>query len=192
MPIRIEDITLRPLSISNWDDFETLFGPRGAYGGCWCMWWRLSRKEFAKGQGEGNRKAMKAIVESGTVPGLIAYSGDEPCGWCSVAPREHFASLERSRVLRRIDDSKVWSLVCFFIDRRFRGRNLCFKLILGAIEYVKSRQGKIVEAYPTILRSTKAAPVSTFMGIPRIFARAGFKEVNQPSRSKVIMRYYIE
>ena len=23
-----------------------LFGPRGAYGGGWCMWWRLTRKVF--------------------------------------------------------------------------------------------------------------------------------------------------
>ena len=115
MMYKIEDIIIKPLTLSNWDDFEVLFGPKGAYAGCWCMWWRLSRKEFEKGQGEINKKAMKSIVQSGQIPGLIAYHEGEPCGWCSVAPREHYGSLERSRVLKRIDDQKVWSLVCFFI-----------------------------------------------------------------------------
>jgi hypothetical protein len=156
------------------------------------MWWRLARKEFENGQGESNRKAMKLIVESGIIPGLLAYSEGEPCGWCSIAPREHFGSLERSRVLKRIDNEKVWSLVCFFIDNKHRGNNLGFKLILGAIEFVKSQGGKILEAYPTILKSSNAPPVSTFMGIPDILNKAGFKKFYQPSKSKLIMRYYIK
>ena len=187
----IDDVEIKPLTLSNWEDFERLFGPRGAYGGCWCMWWRLTRKEFEEGQGEANRQAMKAIVQSGEIPGLLAYSNGEPCGWCSVAPREQFSSLERSRVLKRMDDKDVWSIVCFFIQKNFRGTNLNLKLILGAIEYVKSRGGEIIEAYPTLLKSDKAPPVSTYMGLSKIFERAGFKEVHRPSKSKVIMRYFI-
>ncbi|MEJ2545836.1 MAG: GNAT family N-acetyltransferase [Calditrichaceae bacterium] len=150
MEIRIQNIIIRPLLTENWSDFETLFGPKGAYGGCWCMWWRIPRKEFEAGQGQKNHEAMKAIVDSGIVPGLIAYKDDIPCGWCSVAPREHFATIERSRVLKRIDDQPVWSLVCFFVDKNFRGKAISEKLILGAIEYVKSQEGKIIEAYPTL------------------------------------------
>jgi GNAT superfamily N-acetyltransferase len=191
MTFKIDDILLRPLTPSIWEDFELLFGPRGAYAGCWCMWWRLSRKEFEKGQGDANRRAMKSIVESGQIPGLLAYSKGEPCAWCSVAPREQFGSLERSRVLKRVDNKDVWSIVCFFVDRNYRGKNLSLKLILGAIEYVKSRGGEIIEAYPSIIRSAKAAPVSTFMGIPKIFEKAGFKAVHTPSKSKLIMRYFI-
>jgi hypothetical protein len=67
-----------PLTVDRWSDFEELFGPKGAYGGCWCMWWRLSRKEFEAQQGEGNRQAMKAIVESEHVPGILGYSGGKP------------------------------------------------------------------------------------------------------------------
>jgi len=95
------------------------------------MWWRLPRKEFEDGQGDSNRKAMKSIVNSGNVPGIVVYSEGEPCGWCSVAPREDFGSLERSRVLKRIDNKNVWSLVCFFIDKKYRGKNLGYTLILG-------------------------------------------------------------
>lgn len=189
---KCDDILIKPLASDTWDDFESLFGPKGAYAGCWCMWWRLSRKEFEKGQGEENRQAMKSIVQSGKIPGLIAYDQSEPCGWCSVAPREHFGSLERSRVLKRVDNQEVWSIVCFFIKKNHRGKNLGLKLIQGALKYVKSQGGKIVEAYPTILKTRKAPPVSTFMGIPKIFKQAGFKEIHRPSQSKLIMRYFIE
>ena len=189
--INIEDLKVKPLTPETWNDFELLFGPKGAYGGCWCMWWRLPRKEFEAGQGQKNRDAMKAIVDSGTIPGLIAYKDDEPCGWCSVAPRDHYSSLERSRVLKRLDDLSVWSLVCFFINKKYRGISLGEKIIRGAIEYVKTQGGQIVEAYPTNIHKKNMSPVSTFMGIPKIFERVGFKEVRRPSKSKIIMRYYI-
>ena len=101
-----------PLTAERWADFEELFGPKGAYGGCWCMWWRLSRREFEDQQGEGNRRAMKAIVESGHVPGILGYLDGKPVAWCSVSPREQYASLNRSRILKRIDDTPVWSIVC--------------------------------------------------------------------------------
>ncbi len=186
-----DDLKIQPLIPDLWSDFEKLFGPKGAYSGCWCMWWRLTRSEFEKGQGEGNRQAMKALVDSGIIPGLIAYCNNEPCGWCSVAPREHFSSLKRSRVLKRIDEKNVWSIVCFFIQRKYRGQGLAEKLIQGAIEYVKSQGGHIIEAYPTPSRETKLPPVLSFMGIQKILERIGFKEVHRPSQSKIIMRYYM-
>jgi GNAT superfamily N-acetyltransferase len=112
------------------------------------MYWRLTRREFTEGQGEGNRRALKQIVDSGRVPGILAYSGREPVGWCSVAPREDFPSLERSTVLKRLDDKPVWSIVCFYIARGYRGKGVGEGLIGAAVAYVKRRGGKIVEAYP--------------------------------------------
>jgi hypothetical protein len=191
MQFKIQDTIIKPLTPENWNDFETLFGPKGAYGGCWCMWWRIPRREFEEGQGQKNHDAMKAIVDSGTVAGLIAYKDGVPCGWCSVAPREHFATIERSRGLARIDDQPVWSLVCFFIDKNFRGSALNEILVLGAIEYVKSQGGKIIEAYPANIHKKNMSPVSTFTGIPNILKRAGFREISRPSKSKIFMRYYI-
>ncbi|MBM4117215.1 GNAT family N-acetyltransferase, partial [bacterium] len=94
-----------PLTPERWADFETLFGPRGACGGCWCMWWRLKRSDWERGQGAGNKQAMRRLVAAGAVPGLIAYAGDEPVGWVSVGPREHFGVLGRSPVLKPVDET---------------------------------------------------------------------------------------
>ena len=107
-PTSLSALEFHPVTPERWQDLETLFGKNGAYSGCWCTWWRISRSEFGKQVGQGNREALKAIVDSGEVPGLLAYGSDQPLAWCSVAPREAFPSLERSRTLKSIDDEPVW------------------------------------------------------------------------------------
>ena len=187
----IEPIECQPLTPANWNDFEALMGPHVAYGGCWCMWWRLTRKVFEQQQGEGNRRAMQTIVASGRVPGILGYWSGRPLAWCSVAPRDEFPSLNRSPVLKRIDDQPVWSLVCFYIDRDARRAGLMRALIRKAIEHVRLKGGKIVEAYPSVVKSNKAPPTTSFMGTPEVFRKAGFVECAAPSSVKRIMRYTI-
>ncbi len=181
----------RPLTSENWNDFEILFGPRGAYGGCWCMWWRLTRKAFEQQQGEGNRRAMQAIVASGRVPGILGYRDGQPVAWCSVAPREDFPSLNRSPVLKPIDDQPVWSLVCFYIARDCRRAGMMNAMITAAVAHARRAGGTIVEAYPTVVKSNKAPPTSSFMGTPEVFRKAGFVECAAPSAAKRIMRFRI-
>jgi len=185
-------VAFLPLTKGNWNDFEALFGRHGAYGGCWCMWWRISRKEFEKQQGEGNRLAMKAVVDRGECPGILAYKDQVPVGWCSVASREHFQSLNRSPVLKRIDQEDVWSIVCFFIAKPYRGKGMTKHLIHAAVAHVRKHGGNIVEAYPTDPRGRAfLAPTSSFMGLPGVFQSAGFEICARPSKAKVIMRYGI-
>lgn len=84
------------------------------------MLWRLTRAEFERKKGEGNTRAMQAIVTLGEVPGILAFLGDIPIGWCAVAPREDYPALERSRVLKRLDTTPVRSVTCLFVDKRYR------------------------------------------------------------------------
>lgn len=180
-----------PLTPDRWDDFVRLFGAHGAYGGCWCMWWRETRSEFEKKQGAGNRRAMKKIVESGEAPGILAYAAGDPAGWISIAPRENYSALERSRVLKRLDDAPVWSIVCFFVGQEYRNRGIALPLIRAAVDYAAQHGAKAVEAYPTLPKKGKLPPVSVYMGIPSIFERAGFVECARPSTRKAIMRFTV-
>ncbi len=100
-------LAFKPLTIKEWNDFVTLFGERGACGGCWCMLWRLTRKQFDSQKGEGNKLAMKAIIDSGEVPGILAYHSNKSIGWCAIAPRSSYPALSRSRILQPIDDRHV-------------------------------------------------------------------------------------
>jgi GNAT superfamily N-acetyltransferase len=172
-------IEVRPLTPDRWDDLERLFGPSGAYSGCWCMFWRISRNEFAGNGNAGNRAAFRSLTRTGPPPGLIAYVDGEPAGWISVDARERYASLERSRTLARVDDRPVWSIVCFFVAKEHRRRGLSRALIDGAVDHARSNGARIVEAYPDP-RANDAA--SSYMGAVEPFLRAGFREVRSEPR----------
>lgn len=155
------------------------------------MWWRLSRSQFDKQKGEGNRKALKDIVDSNRVPGIIAYSGKDPVGWCAVAPREAYPALERSRILIRVDDKPVWSIVCFFVARPSRRRGVTTELLKAAIDHVKKQGGKIMEGYPMEPRKGIMPDPFAYTGLVSAFLKAGFVEILRRSKTRPIMRYVI-
>jgi GNAT superfamily N-acetyltransferase len=191
-PMITSPLKFHPLTAKQWKDLLNLFGERGACGGCWCMWWRMTRSEFNREKGEGNKKAFKKIVDRGEVPGILAYLGKEPIGWCSVAPREAFSSLERSRILKKVDNKPVWSVVCFFVAKPFRYKGVSVSLLKAATEYVKKQGGKIVEGYPVEPKTDKFPDVFANTGLASAFRQAGFKEVARRSKTRPIMRYHIK
>ena len=180
-----------PLTPERWRDFEHLFGKRGATGGCWCMWWRLTASEFNANKGEPNRRAMKKIVDSGRVPGILAYHDGGVMGWCSVAPREEFPRLERSRILKPVDDRPVWSVVCFYVAKSRRRAGVASKILRAAAEYVKGRGGRILEGYPVDTSGRDMPDVFVYHGLADLFRAAGYKEVARRSRTRPIMRYVV-
>ena len=185
-------VEFHPLTSNRWSDFEQLFGERGACGGCWCMWWRLKGSEFEHQKGEGNRRAIKAIVDSGEVPGILAYVEGSPVGWCSVAPRDHFSRLSRSRILKPIDDTPVWSIVCFFVEKSFRDKGLSIQLIKAAVDYAKGHGGKVVEGYPVEPKKDRMPSAFVWTGLASAFKKAGFVECARRSETRPIMRFYCE
>jgi GNAT superfamily N-acetyltransferase len=184
-------LTFHPLTPEHWDAFATLFGDRGACGGCWCMLWRCSRPAFEAGKGAGNKRAMHALVAGGTEPGVLAFVGDEAVGWCAVAPREDYPGLGRSRILKAVDDTPVWSVSCLFVAREYRNRGVSVALLKAAIDYVAERGGRVVEGYPVEPKSPVMPPAFAWTGLASAFRRAGFREHRRGSATRPIMRYYI-
>ena len=183
------ELSFQPLTAERWDDFEALFGEKGACGGCWCMLWRLSKKQFESQKGEGNRLAMKAVVDSGEVPGILAFDGSRAVGWCAVAPRSSYPALSRSRILKPVDDRPCWSVACLFIERSYRKKGVSTGLLIAASEYARSQGAELIEGYPVEPKSDKDIPPAfAWTGIPGAFIRAGFKEVARRSPTRPIMR----
>jgi len=181
-------LQFRPLTSDRWGDFETLFGARGACGGCWCMLWRLKRSEFEKQKGDKNKAALKAVVDSGEAPGILAYANGGAIGWCAVAPRETYPALDRSRVLKRIDDKPVWSIVCLFIAKEYRRKGVSVELLKAAAHYVRKRGVRLVEGYPVEPRKDAMPDVFAWTGVASAFLKAGFVECERRSETRPIMR----
>jgi GNAT superfamily N-acetyltransferase len=171
-----------------WQEIEALFGPRGACAGCWDMWWRLTRAEFERNKGEGNKEAFKRIVLADEVPGLLALVDKVPAGWCAVQPREAYSALMRSQTLRPVDDAPVWAITCFFIARPYRRQGMTVGLLRAAVEHARANGAQIVEGYPVEPRGM-LPDAFAWHGTAAAFRKAGFAEVARRSATRPIMRY---
>lgn len=185
-------LTVHPLTPDRWSDFEALFGPRGACGGCWCMTPRLPRAEYERNKGEGNRHAMKTIVASSEPPGILGYMQDKAVAWCSLGPRDHFSWLARSRIFQPVDERPVWSIVCIFIDRNHRRHGLSVQMVEAACSFAARQGARCVEAYPVEPKKDSMPAVFAYTGLASAFLRAGFHEVARRSETRPIMRKDIE
>lgn len=171
------------MTSERWADLAELFerrGPRGGYpmpAGCWCMWWRKRTGDGAK-----NKRNMGAIVRAGKEPGLLAYSAGEPVGWVSIAPREEYGQLLTSRAYRPQDDDEgVFSLVCFYVDRRAKRQGIAADLVEAAVAHARRRGALAIEAYP------HAADHRDFMGSVDLFERFGFTPARETGK-RIVMR----
>lgn len=182
-------IACHPLTKDRWNDFERLFGANGACGGCWCMLWRLPRRVFDAQKGEGNREAMHAIVRSGEQPGLLAYRGKDVIGWCALGPRSVYPALERSRVLKPVDDRPVWSVSCLFVHRAHRKQGVSIALLHAAVDFARARGASILEAYPVEPKGEADIPAAfAWTGIPSAYLSVGFEEIARRSPTRPILR----
>jgi len=187
----LSQLTFEPLTKANWAGFVYLFGEKGACGNCWCMYYRLKKADFAEGKANGgNREAMKALVDDNKPTGIIGFYEGQPIAWCAFAPREDYPKLENSRVHKRIDDKKVWSIPCLFIDKNFRRQGITVELMKGVIRYAREKGIEIIEAYPTIPTTEKLPDSFLWIGLYKSFERAGFKIVDQTSKNRPMVRYY--
>jgi GNAT superfamily N-acetyltransferase len=181
-------LTIRPLTPSRWKDFEGLFGPNGACAGCWCQWTRQTRAEFRANRGSRNKRIMKKAVAAGEVPGLLAYEGRKAVGWAAVGPRAVYRRLERSRVLKAVDDQPVWSAPCFFTAKEARGRGVTGALLGAAAAFARGKGARVLEGYPVETNGRKTAPAFLWWGTASSFRKAGFREVARRSKTRPVMR----
>ena len=184
-------LVFQAVTPAEWGDMQALFSEPGVQRGCWCMYWRVKRADFHRHYGEQNRQAMEAIIESGRVPGILAYDGGRPVGWCSVAPREEFPVLQRSRTLKPVDDLPVWSIVCFCVSEPYRRIGVSGALLEAAVNYARGQGAHIVEAYPLLTEGSEAPGPEHYMGYGSTFRQAGFEEVLRRSERRAILRLHL-
>lgn len=155
------------------------------------MFWRVPRKQYEADKGERNKRAFRQIVMNGGKPGIIAYHGKEPVGWCAVAPRQQYIGLERSRILKPVDEQPVWSVSCLFVRKDYRRQGIASKLLRAAVEFAARQGAKIVEGYPVEPSAANMPDPFLWHGVASAFEAAGFMEVARRSDTRPIMRYVI-
>jgi len=192
-PARPLQLTLLPLTPQRWPDLEALFEAKGCSVArqCWCMYYRRSgaRAPLPKGMthARANRAELKALVDGGAPPGLIGYRGKVPVGWVSLGPRGEYAKLERSPVMKAVDDQPVWSIICFVVPSAYRGQGVARELLHGAIAYARKRGARLVEAYP-VDKPGRCNDDSMWFGAKSMYDKAGFAEVARRKPQRPVVR----
>lgn len=178
----VSDLTVVPLTPDRFADVASLFEEGGDPRWCWCAYFRVRGFEFS-GEGKARHRAVleTAVTDGvalGRAPGLVAYEGDAAVGWISLGPREDYERLVHSKVLAPVDDAPVWSIVCFVVGRRARGRGVARALLEAGIGYARAHGASMIEAYPVEIPEGRRIPsAEVYRGTLAMFERAGFAVV---------------
>jgi GNAT superfamily N-acetyltransferase len=176
-----DGLEIVPLTPERWDDVAGLFGEGGDPRTCWCMYWRLRSKEWSLTNPARNRGGLRALVDEARdpAPGLIACRDGRAVGWVSLGPRDDYARLTTSRVRPRIDDTPVWSIVCFVVSKSERQQGLTTQLLDAAVGYAGDHGAPGVEAYPVDPGGGRVPAALGYTGLLSTFEAAGFRVVRE-------------
>jgi GNAT superfamily N-acetyltransferase len=180
----------RPLTPETWADLEELFEMPGGsiVRGCWCIYYRRTGQvSVSSAAGITNKEQLCSLVDAGIVPGLIGYADGRPAGWVSLGPREDYLKLRRSSIMKPVDDAEVWSVVCFYVAKAWRGQRLQHRLLAAALDHARDQGVRIVESYP-VDKPERSHDDFMFFGSRSLYEKAGFREVVRRSPTRVVMR----
>jgi GNAT superfamily N-acetyltransferase len=177
-------LRILPLTPERVPDLADLFGQGGDPRWCWCAYFRVRGRDWTNSTAAENREVLEtAVAENATdgrAPGLVAYDGTDAVGWTSVGPREDYERLTFSKVLAPVDGTPVWSIVCFVVGRRARGRGVATALLDAAIAYARDHGATTLEAYPVEVSEGMRIPsANVYHGTLSMFERAGFEVVER-------------
>ncbi|WP_062380715.1 GNAT family N-acetyltransferase [Demequina pelophila] len=189
-------IEVHPATADRWDDVRTILGPKSLdTPSCWCLSMRISAGDpRVKGRPPRERaEVLRSLCAEEVPPGVLAYVDGEIAGWCSVSPRSSYHRLVRSRVIPRLDDAPVWSVVCFVVRAGYRRQGLAGSLLDGAVEFARGHGATLVEGYPADTGGERIDVASAYVGTRSLFERHGFTMASETSsvtcgRPRVLMR----
>jgi GNAT superfamily N-acetyltransferase len=159
-------------AVGRFDDFYEVVGVKKPGGkGCWCMAYRDSRVK-----GDERPEFMRRLCDSEPGPGVLAYLGGVPAGWCSIAPRGSYRRLMHSRTIPFVDGRDAWVAVCFVVRGGYRRRGLMHALLDGAVKHAASHGAEAIEGYPVEVPDGERIDItSAYVGTTRLFEAHGFR-----------------
>lgn len=188
---------VQPLTVERFDDFAEIVNPNRRATHCWCLSHRLAAADMRE-LGDSREDVMRALAAREVAPGIVGYADGLPVGWCSISPRTEIPRLEASKLMPRIDDVDVWSIICVVIRSGHRRQGHTQRLLEAAISFAREHGAPAVEAHPIDNRASDGGTeridlTMAFAGTWSMFDRAGFEVVGTTSakgsgRPRLVMR----
>lgn len=193
--VRTNTLRIVPARDAPFADVEAVFGTKGDPAHCWCQWYKIPGSNWRSVGDEALHDRLEAqLAASDSGPGLLAYDGDTPVGWCAVEPRPNLVRIPRSRIIAGgtqhpdFDDPSIWAVTCFVIPREHRRKGVARALAEAAVSYAHEHGARIIEGYAVDVATRPGAPAADlFHGTFSMFLNAGFVEVARPKADRVIV-----
>ena len=168
-----------------WPDLVKLFERHGGvWGGCWCMFYHVT-EGWSKRTPEQNRADKQKLVKQGKAHGILVYFGGDPVGWCQFGPRAESPRVDRKKGYTPSAED-IWRITCFFVDRQHRRMGIARRALDAALQTMRTRGAKSVEAYPALLGTGKTSSSFLWSGTSKLFEAAGFKQVVRLGRGSAV------
>ncbi|MDN4646125.1 GNAT family N-acetyltransferase [Arthrobacter sp. PsM3] len=183
---------------ADWPDVERLFGVRGEPSRCWCRFFALTGTQWSASTPEQRKVQLRDKFDGGApAPGVLAFSGGNPVGWCAVEPRRCYPRILRSKVLAAAgpegagnpDGDQVWSVSCFVVAPGERRTGVARALLAAAVVHAFTHGADVVEGYPVDpSQRPRAGPADLYPGTLCLFRAAGFDVVNNAVPGRAVVR----
>lgn len=160
-----QDVEVLPAASDRFDDVAAILGCHAeAVQCCCCQYWRMTSSEYSRSTIEERRRALRAQLAESPAPGIVAYVGGEPAGWCGFGIRQRVGRLARSRTIPALDDLPVWAVYCFTVRVGYRRKGLARALLGGLIDYAREQGAPALEAYPVDTGGARIHGTAAYVG----------------------------
>jgi GNAT superfamily N-acetyltransferase len=192
-------IVVVPANQATCDDLDAIFGLKGYPARCRCQRFRTTGEEWWHDPIPVEERIFRlhqqadcGYPDSGHTSGVVAFSNDEPAGWCAVDQRSQHIRLGQTPWKGRDEDPRddgVWAITCLVVRVGFRGQGLTYLLARAAVEQARRQGARALEGYPMVVDpGQKVTWGEIHVGHRRVFAAAGLEQVSHPSKRRVVMR----
>ena len=189
----IGEVEVRDVTPERVDDYLDFFDHRAfrdfpAWQSCYCMVTHRDHtdEEWAERTGADNRADMRELIGAGRVTALLAYVDGKPVGWCNYGETTRLSGVMQKLQLDAAEHKGVGSIACFVIAAPYRGHGVATKLLDAAVDRLRARGLRAVEAYPR--RKDEGNDQAHYRGSWRMFEKAGFTPYRETERYSVVRK----
>ncbi len=186
--VEVRDVT--PELVAEYQHFfdDVAFRDYPAWQSCYCMETHRTQTdgEWIGRTAADNRRDMSASIQEGKVKALLAFARDQPVGWCNYGETTHLAGVMNRFKLDPADHDGIGSVACFVIAAPYRRHGVASKLLEAALERLRRRGLRAVEAYPR--RAGDDSAQANYRGPLDMYLRAGFEPYRELERSVIVRK----
>ena len=186
--VTVLDVT--PERVADYQSFfdNDAFRDYPAWQSCYCMETHrtLPDEEWTARTSIENRADMTSMIGRGQVTGLLAYVDGKPVGWCNYGETTLLSGVMMKLKLDASERDRVGSVACFVIASQYRGHGVATRLLDAAIDRLRDRGLRAVEAYPR--KEGGGSAQAHYRGSLTMFERAGFETYRDAGKYLIVRK----